>query len=332
MILVTGSTGLVGRHLLLALTQSGKHVRALYRSDDKRKEVESFYAFAKAESHQHLIDWVRGDITEIPSLIMSFDGVTHVYHCAALISFDPYDFKTLTKVNIEGTANVVNLCLANDIKKIVHLSSIATLANLPNNPITEENHWDPDADNSVYGLTKYGAEMEVWRGTEEGLDAVIFNPGIIIGEGDYAEGSGTLFKHILTKKSYYPKGGSGIIDVKDLVTLMISGMESNIKQERYIAVGYNMSYRDIFDKIAAALHTKSPSQPLSSLFLRIVTFLDAIRSIVTRKRKLTKVGGQSLQTIKKYNTGKLTTAFSYAPTPLEATLNRVATHIDSLSS
>lgn len=331
MILVTGSTGLVGRHVLLALTEAGNQVRALYRSDSKKKEVEDFYAFAKAQSHLSLVNWIQGDITDIPYLICAFKGVTHVYHCAALISFDPYNFKKLTKVNVEGTANVVNLCLAHGVKKIIHLSSIATLSSLPNNPINEDNYWDPDADNSVYALTKYGAEMEVWRGTEEGLDAVIFNPGIILGEGDYTQGSGTLFNHILKKKSYYPKGGSGLIDVKDLVTLMITAMSSTLKQERYIAVGYNLSYQVIFEHIAKGLDLKPPLKQVSTLIFKLLNILDSIRGVFTRKRKITKAGYTSLQTERNYDTKKLIATFKYTPTPLEKTVARITDHIESLN-
>ncbi len=328
MILVTGSTGLVGTHLLLSLTQKGDSVRALYRSESKKEEVVSFFAFAKAESQLQRIDWVQGDITEIPSLTAAFEDITHVYHCAALISFDPYQFKKLTKINIEGTANIVNLCLANNIKKLVHISSIATLANTPNNPITEENFWDPDAKNSVYALTKNGAEMEVWRGTQEGLNAIILNPGIIIGEGNYQAGSGKFFNHILERKNLYPTGSSAVIDVKDLVALMEKAMITPLAQERYIATAYNITYRELLKEIAQTLGKKAPTSPLSSSLLQFLNFLDFIRGIFTRKRQITKIGYKSLQTQTLYNNNKIVEAFNYVPTPLDDTLSRIAVHIN----
>ncbi|ANH59877.1 NAD-dependent epimerase/dehydratase family protein [Dokdonia donghaensis] len=328
MILITGSTGLVGRHLLLSLIESGKPVRALYRSEHKKEEVLAYYAFAKAETHTHLIEWALGDITDIPTLSAVFTGVTHVYHCAALISFDPYRFDELTKVNVEGTANVVNLSLSTGVEKLVHLSSIATLASTPNNPITEENYWDPDAKNSVYALTKNGAEMEVWRGTEEGLNAVIFNPGVIIGEGDYTSGSGKLFSYILKKKSYFPTGSTGIIDVKDLVSLMISAMNGSIKQERYIAVGHTVSYKLLFSKIATVLNLKPPSKPLSTVILKVVNTLDMVRGVFVKKRQITSIGYKSLQTESRYRNDKLCSTFNYTPTALTATLDRVAKHLN----
>jgi len=328
MILITGSTGLVGRHLLLSLIESGKRVRALYRSEHKKEEVLAYYAFAKAEPHTHLIEWTLGDITDIPALSAAFIGVTHVYHCAALISFDPYRFNELTKVNVEGTANVVNLSLSAGVKKLVHLSSIATLASTPNNPITEENYWDPDAQNSVYALTKNGAEMEVWRGSEEGLVAVIFNPGVIIGEGDYTTGSGKLFSYVLKKKSYFPTGSTGVIDVKDLVPLMISAMNSSIQQERYIAVGHTVSYKLLFSKIATALKLKPPSKPLSTVILKVLNALDMVKGVFVKRRQITSIGYKSLQTESNYSNDKLCSTFHYTPTALTATLDRVAKHLN----
>ena len=328
MILVTGSTGLVGTHLLLSLTQKGNSVRALYRSESKKAEVVSFFAFAKAESQLHLIEWIQGDITEIPSLTYVFKEVTHVYHCAALISFDPYRFKELTKTNIEGTANVVNLCLANNIEKLVHVSSIATLASTPNNPITEDNFWDPDAQNSVYALTKNGAEMEVWRGTQEGLDAVILNPGIVIGEGNYLSGSGKFFNHVVQEKAFYPTGGSAVIDVKDVVFLMEKAMTASFTQERYIATAYNVTYRDFLKDIAIAMHKNAPSRPLSNNLLLVMNILDTIRGVFTRKRKITKISYKSLQRETRYSNQKICDAFDYVPTPLAETLSRVATHVN----
>lgn len=327
MILITGSTGLVGRHLLLTLTQQGNKVRALYRNDHKKEEVLRFYAFAKAESHQHLIEWIHGDILDIPTLMNVFKGITHVYHCAALVSFDPYKTKELTKINIEGTANIVNLCLSNNIQKLVHLSSIATLSNLPDYPITEENYWDPDTKSSIYALTKNGAEMEVWRATQEGLNAIILNPGIILGEGDYTNGSGSLFNHVIKEKKYYPTGGTAIIDVKDLIAIMIQAMNKNITQERYIAIAYNISYQELFTKIAQALHLKNSQKPLSRTLARFIISLDALRGFFIQKRKITTSGFDALQSTTLYNNNKLTETFNYTPTPLKDSLERISRHI-----
>lgn len=332
MILVTGSTGLVGRHLVLALVQSGQAIRALYRSPDKKEEVEDYFAFAKAQHLLPNITWAQGNLNDLPRLSEVFNGVTHVYHCAALISFNPYDFKRLTKINIEGTANIVNLCLSNGVEKLIHLSSIATLSNGPHNPITEENYWDPDARNSVYGLTKYGAEMEVWRATQEGLNALIFNPGIILGECNYKTTSGSIFKHVIEEKSFYPKGSAAIIDVKDLVVLLIQGMNSELSGERYIAVGHNTTYKELFLKIGQVLDKKPPHRSIKNWWKPILLLFDWTQGLFSKKRFITKAGFASLQKKKIYSAQKIKETFSYQATPLTNTLQRVARHIkESLS-
>lgn len=327
MILVTGGTGLVGMHLLLELAQGGTPVRSTFRSPEKVKEVEAFFAFAKAENTFKKIDWVQADITDVPLLDLAFKGITHVYHCAALISFDPYDFRKLLKTNVEGTANVVNLCLSHGVQKLCYVSSVATLSKLPNNPINEENIWDPNEANSVYAISKYGAEMEVWRGTQEGLNAIIFNPAIILGEGDYTKSSGALCLHVLKEKAFYPKGSNGFIDVKDVVTLMIQGLSSSITNERYVLVGKNTSYKDMLESMAAVFSKKPPKKPLSNGFLKLLIILDSLRGLFIRKRKMTRIGAKAIQGMKHFSSKKAIQELSYVPTPIEETLQRINLHM-----
>lgn len=329
MILVTGGTGLVGMHLLLELTQESKPVRALFRSLDKVKEVEAFFVFAKAQTRFKTIHWIEADITDVPSLMPAFKDITHVYHCAALISFDPYEFQRLLKTNVEGTANVVNLCLSHEVNKLCHLSSVASLSKLPNNPITEENVWDPNDNNSVYAISKYGAEMEVWRATQEGLKAIIFNPAIILGEGDYTKGSGILIDRVLKEKSFFPKGGSGFIDVKDVVRLMIAGLSSEITKERYILAGHNIPYKDMLELMAQCLSKKPPKIPLSKGILKVLVIGDRLIGLFTRKRKFTSTGVASIQETTYYDASKAKEQLSYVPTPIEKTLERIKLHLST---
>lgn len=330
MILVTGGTGLVGMHLLLALTRENKPVRAIFRSLEKVKEVETFFVFEKAENHFKTIDWIKADITDVPSLEIAFKDITYVFHCAALISFNPYDFQKLLKTNVEGTANVVNLCLEHQIKKLCHLSSVSAMSKLSNNPITEENIWDPNESNSVYGISKYGAEMEVWRGTQEGLKAIIFNPAIILGEGNYTRGSGTLCNYALNEKIFFPKGSNGFIDVKDVVSLMIKGLNSTITKERYILSGENTTYKDILYRMAQKFHKTPPKKPLPNGLLGIFIMTDGFVGLFTRKRKITRVSAASIQGVKKYSSEKAKQQLSYIPTPIDKTLERIQRHITTI--
>src|SRR5690606_20249767 len=182
MILVTGGTGLVGSHLLYKLVSNGESVKAIYRREHKLELVKRVFAYYTQdfEALFSKIDWVDADITDVPKLSEAFQNVTYVYHCAAFVSFEPDKYHQLRKINIEGTANVVNLCVANNVKKLCYVSSIAAVGHHADamQLITEETHWNPEDDNSVYAITKYGAEIEVWSGTQEGFDAIVGNPGI----------------------------------------------------------------------------------------------------------------------------------------------------------
>ena len=118
-------------------------------------------------------------------------------------------------------------------------------------------------------ITKYGAEMEVWRGTQEGLNTVVVNPGIIIGPGYWHNGSGSLFKRIYKGMSHYTNGVVGFVGVNDVAQIMIKLMESNIINQRYILISENLSYKDFFTKVAALLHVKPPKKEATKLILNI---------------------------------------------------------------
>ena len=222
MILVTGGTGLVGSHLLYKLLKTNNKIRAIYRREHKLalvKKVFSYYS-ADDESLFEQIEWVEADITDIPALQRAFQDIDYVYHCAAFVSFEPDKYHVLRKINIEGTANVVNFCLSHQVKKLCYVSSIAAIGHQqnPQQLITEDTNWNQDADNSVYAITKYGAEIEVWRGSQEGIDAVIINPGIIIGPGFWnSGGSSSLIKKIYKGMPYYTHGVTAYVDVDDVV-------------------------------------------------------------------------------------------------------------------
>ena len=198
MILVTGATGLVGSHLLVKLLQEEKEVKALFRTEKKIEAVKNVFQHKKSIHLFEKINWIKGDITDVPTLNIAFENITHVYHCAALISFDPNDEEVLRKVNIEGTANVVNCCIDFGIKKLCHVSSIAALGDTREYEysITEETEWNPEKLHGDYAISKYGSETEVWRAQQEGVDVVIVNPGVIFGYGFPTQGSGIIINKV----------------------------------------------------------------------------------------------------------------------------------------
>jgi dihydroflavonol-4-reductase len=309
MILVTGGTGLVGSHLLFKLTNNNQKVRAIYRSKEKIETVRHVFSYYtnKIDELFLKIEWVKADLNDIPKLTKAFNDITHVYHCAAYISFDPNYYYSLRQINIEGTANIVNLCISNNIEKLCYVSSIAAVGKeLSDKLINEESPWNNDEDHSVYAITKYGAEMEVWRGCQEGLDVVIVNPGVIIGPGYWKLGSGSFFNRIYRGLKYYTSGTTGYVSVSDVVEIMFLLMQSDIKNERYIVVSENLSFQSFFTKIANSLNVAPPKKEASSFLLQIAWRMDWLRSKLRGKhRRLVKHSVKSIQSISNYDNSKV---------------------------
>jgi len=284
MILVTGGTGLLGAYLLLELTREGNKVRGLKRVDSSVRIVENIFRNndERAEELLKQIEWVNGDICDIFSLEDAMEGVEFVYHCAAIVSFDPKDRKKMMHVNIEGTANVVNASLTKGIKKLCHVSSIAALGRSEHQKeVDEETSWKSSKHNSNYAISKYGGEREVWRGTEEGLNAVIVNPSIIIGMGDPDKGSSKLISTIDGFSMFYSNGINGFVDVRDVARAMILLMNSPIENERFIVNGGNYSYRKLFELIATNLNKPRPRFTIPPFLLACWWRIEKLRSLIT---------------------------------------------------
>ncbi len=214
--LVTGATGLTGMHVMLALLRQGKPVVGLKRSNSNLARIEkifSHYGPVDKELFKKII-WIEGDVCDVPSLDKAFENIDTVYHCAGYVSLTENDREQFFKVNAGGTANVVNVCLEKKIKAFCHVSSIATLSNTDvTTTIDETVLWKPSSTQSAYGTSKYVAEQEVWRGIEEGLNAVIVNPGVILGPGKWEEGSCKIFSQCYKGLKFYTNGVSGYIAV-----------------------------------------------------------------------------------------------------------------------
>lgn len=326
MILVTGGTGLVGSHLLYFLLRENKKVRAIHRKNSDLQAVEDVFSLYDSKELFLAVEWVEADVTDIPALTIAFKGITHVYHCAAFVNFNPAKYRILKKVNVEGTANVVNLSLHHQVQKLCYVSSVATLGSKPNSGLVdEETYWNPDEKNSVYAITKYGAEMEVWRGTQEGLDAVIVNPGIILGTSPDLDGSGIAIKLGASGIPFYPPGGVGVVDVRDVVRAMILLMNSDIKNQRYLLVGKNVSYKKLLSKMAVLFDKRPPKRPLSKNLMFFLSGIDWFSSKIFRtKRKLVKDTVRSMFTKNRYDNTKFKNAFDFEYTSLQETLERIS--------
>ncbi|MEO8763962.1 MAG: SDR family NAD(P)-dependent oxidoreductase [Ginsengibacter sp.] len=283
-ILVTGAAGLIGTELVKQLLEKGCHVTALCNSMSLQMQ------------HARLTI-AKCDILDTNSLEEIMQGITHVYHCAGIVSFEPKDKYRLLKINVEGTANVVNACLDAGIQKLVHVSSVSAIGRIANDAtVTEKMNWNEETNNSIYGKSKYLGELEVWRGIGEGLDAVIVNPSIVLGGDNWDSGSSALFKTAYNEFKWYTEGVTGFVDVGDVANAMILLMNSKISAQRFIISAENLSYKEIFFSIAKCFGKKPPGKKVSPFIAEIVWRLEAIKAGFTgRKHLLTKETARKAQ-------------------------------------
>jgi len=327
MILVTGATGFVGAHLLYQLAETNEHVRAIYRSEKTIEKVtEVFSLYGADASLISKIEWFKADITDVPSMIPAFYGVKKVYHCAAFISFNPKDYREMRKVNIHGTAIIVNLSIDAKVDKICFVSSIASIGNsIYGEPSTEENEWNSQDDNSGYSITKFGAEMEVWRASQEGIDVVIVNPGIILGGGFWNAGSGKIFTKIFHGLKFYTEGKTGFVGVKDVVKTMVFLTNSTIKNERFILVSENKSYKEVFFLIADALKKKRPYKRIHRWKMELLWRVSSFLSIITGKEPLlSKYAAKSANSTSLYTSKKVQEILPFKFQTIEAVVKEVS--------
>lgn len=275
MILVTGGSGLVGKELIAQLLAKGEKITAIYN----KTPLPDFNSPLLQQFHCSILDVI--------GLEEAMKDIQQVYHCAAIVSFNPSRRNELYKVNIEGTANVVNTALAAGVKKMVHVSSVAALGRIrENETVNETMNWSEETSNSIYGKSKYFGELEVWRGIGEGLQAVIVNPSIILGGGDWKAGSSQIFKSVYDEFPWYSDGVTGFTDVRDLVRCMIALMESDISAQRFIISNENKSYRDVFSMIATAFNKKQPHKKVTPFLASLIWKLEAIKSLFSGKDPL----------------------------------------------
>ena len=296
-ILVTGASGLLGAEVVKQLLEQGCEVTAL------------IHQTPIGISHPNLITR-HCDILDTSCLEEVMTGISHVYHCAACVSFEPGDKNKLYKINVEGTENLVNTCLDANIKKLVHVSSVSALGRIRNGEmVNEKMNWSEETGNSAYGKSKYLGELQVWRGKGEGLDTVIVNPSIILGGNNWDSGSSAIFKSIYREFKWYTEGTSGFVDVRDVAKAMILLMNSPISGERFIISAENLSYKEVFYQIANCFGKKPPPRKVSRTLAGIVWRVEALQSFITGKKKLlTKETALTAQATVRYDNSKILNA------------------------
>lgn len=281
--LVTGATGIVGSHLLVELASLGP-VRAIHRKNSDRSIVERVFRHYRPDADELLrkIEWFEADLLDVDAMNDAMVGVRHVFHGAAVVSFDPCDTDAMQRVNVGGTTNVVNAALAQGVQRLCHVSSTAAIGHAPAGVLRHENlPWEMQSKTSAYAIGKFEAELEVQRGIAEGLDAVIVNPCIIIGPGISRRSSMTLVEHLREGTRFYPPGSNAMVDARDVAECMVALVERGGSGERYLLVGENLSYRVLFDKLCKTFERPGPTIALKPWMLQIGWRLERLRTLLT---------------------------------------------------
>jgi len=326
-ILVTGGTGFVGSYIIRTLLKKGyKDIISTKRRSSRLDLI------ADIKDDIKLVDTDINDLQAMEELI---DKVDYVIHAAALVSFNPRDYESLMKTNVEGTENLVNLCIESDVKKLVYISSVAALGRSKKSAlINEQSKWASSALNTNYAISKYLAEQHVWRGQNEGLNTVIVNPSLILGAGYWDKGSCSLFKQVYKGVPMYPPGKNGVVDVRDVAELSVILMQNEITNERYICNGANIGYKELFQSMAAKMNVRSPQKALNKWMGSLVWRLFWVKSIFDGKRaSITRESIKTSFNTFSYDNSKSLEKFDFEYREIENTLSDTCrAYLNSLPS
>lgn len=273
MIGVTGANGLLGSYVIRKLIDGN----------------EKFVAFKRASSDTSLlsdvqdkVEWRDLDVLDPVAMDDALQGVTALIHSAAMVSFNPRMANLITRINTEGTRNLVNACLANHVRRFVYVSSVAALGRTKSQTtIDETNKWVDNASHTDYATSKYYGELEVFRGQEEGLSTVIVNPSVILAPADWTKSSARFFRYIWEERPFYIDGSLNYIDVRDAAAATVALLKSGMENERFILSAGTVSFKEFFDAVAARFGKKPPMIKLSRNFLKIVAFGEALRARIS---------------------------------------------------
>jgi len=272
-VFITGATGLVGSYIAKIFLEKGYFVKALKREKSDLSVLQKY---------ANQIQWIDGDILDVELLKASIEDEDIVIHSAALVSFRTKDRKAMMQINVEGTANMVNVCLDKKIRKFIHISSIASLGRRKDIlEIDETSKWEDSDYNTNYAESKYLSELEVWRAINERLPAVILNPSLVFGVGDWNRTSLQIFKYVASGKLFYPVGSCNYVDVRDIAQITWLFAENSIVGERFVLNAGNISYKDLFAQIARLMDKKPPHIAVTPLLAEIAWRLDTLKAFFT---------------------------------------------------
>lgn len=318
-ILITGGTGFLGSYIIAELVRKNYQVRAIRRGNKLPLHTDPAIL--------QKVEWVEGDILDVMSLEDAMQGVDTVIHSAAIVSFAAADKQQMMQVNVDGTANVVNMALEAGISRLVYISSVAAVGrDAAGGSVDESRKWQESSTSTQYAISKHKAEMEVWRAIGEGLNGVILNPSTILGFGDWQSGSSALFRNVYNGFPWYSPGLNGFVDVEDVARATVLLMESEISEERFIVNGDNWTFKRLFETMADHLQKKRPTKETTHFLASIAWRMEKIKSMLTgRKPVLTRESARVAFSKTRFDSHKLLEAlpgFNY--TPLDETIRKAA--------
>lgn len=325
--LVTGGTGIVGAHVIDALLVQGRAVRALLREGSDTSIVRRIlrHYHADGETRFQRIQWVPGDLFDVDALRDAMQGEEHVYHCAALVSFDPRDREELFRINVQGTANVVDAALERGVKGLCHVSSTATIGGSMDGGTGDETMpFTQDKRSSDYAISKAAAELEVHRGIAEGLHAVMVNPCVVIGPGVPGRSSMTMIERVRKGTRFFPKGGNAVVDARDVAAAMLRLMEEGGVGERHLLIGEEISYQRLFALIAQSAGRPAPSMKLPAWALELGWRAEALRKLFGGRPMITRHTARTASWLRHYDGKKAERLLGMRFHSTEEAVNNVA--------
>lgn len=311
-IFITGGTGLVGSYIVKELLLHGYKPHVLARDPG---------ALGLVEPLASQINIVKGNVIDAALLAEEIPKYDLVIHAAAIVSYAPNRFDEMYQINVEGTRNVVNECIASN-KRLIHISSVAAIGSNDKSVVDEDGKWNDSDIKTYYAKTKYLSELEVWRAIEEGLRATIFNPSVVLGAGDMEKSSTKLFSYVKNKGKYYSAGNINYVDVTDVAKIVVSSISTeNQNGKRYILNAGHISFKDFFEKIAALLQVPAPSTQVNWFTAGLAWRLAYFKYLLTGKEPLiTKETAKLSQSSKVYDNTAVLKDFNFTFKSLDETL------------
>lgn len=326
MILITGCNGSLGSQVATWLVEEGHAVKGYIRPGADLNMI--------PQATKEQIEWCSGSLFDSYALGNALEGVDQVVHTAAVVSFAPARRKEMFRTNVEGTATLVNEALVSGVKQFVHISSIAALGRPSGkSSIDETDLWVESEHNTNYAKSKYLAELEVYRGFEEGLNGFVLNPSVILSPGDIEKSSTKLFGYVLKGGTYYTEGDLNYVDVRDVCSILTQLMEKQVNGERFVLNGGKVGYKYFFDCVAKEFGKMPPYKPASAWMKELIWRIEYIRSLILGSEPLiTKETARLSGNHHQYNNQKIKALLSYEFHSIDDTIHWVCRELEKQSA